>query len=64
MPRVNVYLPDDLASAIRPLHLNLSGVLQAALRRRLEDNRLDDWLGALEPEAHPRGRGDEADPGG
>lgn len=48
MARVNVYLSDQLADAVRPLGLNLSQVLQAALRERLESGRLNAWLGQPE----------------
>jgi len=45
--RINVYLPDELAQAIRPLGWNLSQVLQGAVRERLDTFRLDEWLTAL-----------------
>lgn len=48
IPRVNLYLSDELAAAVRPLGLNLSNVLQVALRERLESQRLQVWLAALE----------------
>ncbi len=48
MPRANVYLPDDLAARIRPLGLNLSSVLQGALRERLDSLRVEAWLRELE----------------
>ncbi|MGC2192418.1 MAG: type II toxin-antitoxin system CcdA family antitoxin [Candidatus Dormiibacterota bacterium] len=51
MPRVNVYLSDELAAAVRPLGLNLSQVLQATLRERLASGRLDVWLGQGERRA-------------
>jgi post-segregation antitoxin (ccd killing protein) len=47
--RVNVYLPDELAEAIRPLGWNLSQVLQSAVRERVETFRLDAWLTELNP---------------
>jgi post-segregation antitoxin (ccd killing protein) len=48
MPRANAYLPDDLAAQIRPLGLNLSSVLQGALRERLDALRVEAWLSELE----------------
>jgi post-segregation antitoxin (ccd killing protein) len=48
MPRINVYLSDEMAAAVRPLGLNLSQVLQAALKEQLQSGRLDAWLGQLE----------------
>ncbi|HEY6539245.1 MAG TPA: type II toxin-antitoxin system CcdA family antitoxin [Candidatus Dormibacteraeota bacterium] len=47
IPRVNLYLPDDLAAAARPGELNLSSVLQDALRQRLGQRRLEAWLTRL-----------------
>ncbi len=49
--RVNVYLPDELADAIRPLGWNLSQVLQSAVRQQLDSSRLDAWLSRLNPQA-------------
>ncbi|MGH7639865.1 MAG: type II toxin-antitoxin system CcdA family antitoxin [Candidatus Dormibacteria bacterium] len=46
--RVNVYLPEELARAARPARLNLSKLLQEALRDRLAADRLDAWLDRLE----------------
>jgi hypothetical protein len=48
MPRANVYLSDELAAQIRPLGLNLSSVLQGALRERLDSLRVEAWLGELQ----------------
>lgn len=48
--RVNVYLPDELVDAIRPLDWNLSNLLQSAVRERLETLRLDQWLTELRSE--------------
>ncbi|HUY09643.1 MAG TPA: type II toxin-antitoxin system CcdA family antitoxin [Candidatus Dormibacteraeota bacterium] len=53
MPRVNVYLPDELASAARPLELNLSQLLQAAVAERLDSVRLDAWLRRLDAAGEP-----------
>lgn len=47
MARVNVYLPDELALAVRPLDLNLSALVQAAVRQRLDTLRIDSWLSEL-----------------
>jgi post-segregation antitoxin (ccd killing protein) len=49
--RLNVYLPDELADAIRPLEWNLSSLLQSAVRERLDTLGLDNWLSRLEPES-------------
>jgi len=51
MPRINVYLSDEMAAAVRPLGLNLSQVLQAALKAQLQSGRLNAWLGQLEEPA-------------
>jgi ATP-dependent Clp protease ATP-binding subunit ClpA len=37
MPKVNVYLPDDLAEAVREAQLPVSGICQAALERAVRD---------------------------
>jgi post-segregation antitoxin (ccd killing protein) len=49
--RLNVYLPDQLAEAIRPLEWNLSHLLQSAVRERLDNLRLDTWLKELKPDS-------------
>ncbi|MGC1908605.1 MAG: type II toxin-antitoxin system CcdA family antitoxin [Candidatus Dormiibacterota bacterium] len=53
MPRVNVYLPAELASAVKPLELNLSQLLQAAVAERLDSVRLERWLRQLDTAAEP-----------
>jgi ATP-dependent Clp protease ATP-binding subunit ClpA len=37
MPKINVYLPDDLAEAVREAQLPVSGICQAALERAARD---------------------------
>jgi ATP-dependent Clp protease ATP-binding subunit ClpC len=37
MPKINVYLPDDLAAAVRDARLPVSGICQAALERAVRD---------------------------
>ena len=49
MPRVNVYLPDDLAAAARTAGLNLSSLTQEAIRRELTGRTTDAWLTTLDP---------------
>lgn len=44
MPRVNVYLPEDLASEVSAAELNVSAIVQQALRDELAKRRLRDWL--------------------
>lgn len=44
MARVNVYLPDDLANEAREAGLNVSSVLQDALRRELAGRQTSAWL--------------------
>lgn len=48
MPRVNVYLPDDLAAAVRAAGLNLSSLTQEAIRRHLAGLTTDAWLATLD----------------
>jgi post-segregation antitoxin (ccd killing protein) len=49
MPRVNIYLPDDLAAAVRAAGLNLSSLTQEAVRRHLAGGTTDAWLATLGP---------------
>jgi post-segregation antitoxin (ccd killing protein) len=49
MPRVNVYLPDDLAAAARAAGLNLSSLTQDAIRQQLAGRTTDAWLATLDP---------------
>jgi post-segregation antitoxin (ccd killing protein) len=44
MARVNVYLPDELASAVKAADLNVSKLTQEALRSALAATRVDGWL--------------------
>jgi post-segregation antitoxin (ccd killing protein) len=44
MPKVTVYLPDQLAEAVRASGLNLSHVTQVAAERELARSRVDVWL--------------------
>ena len=44
MARVNVYLPDDLADEARAAGLNVSSVVQEALRRELDRHRTSAWV--------------------
>ena len=37
MPKINVYLPDELAAAVREAQLPVSGICQAALERAVRD---------------------------
>ena len=53
MPRVNVYLPDELTAAARAARLNLSSLTQEAIRRELAARTTDDWLATLDPVQTP-----------
>ena len=44
MPRVNIYLPDDLAAEAREAGVNVSQVAQAALRKQLNKKRSAEWV--------------------
>ena len=44
MARVNVYLPDQLAEAVKEAGLNVSGITQAALAAELSNRETDTWL--------------------
>ena len=47
MARVNVYLPEDLAEAVREAGLNVSGIAQDALVEALSGLDADQWLGEV-----------------
>ncbi len=47
VPRVNVYLPDDLAAQAKAAGLNLSAVTQEAVRRTLAQRSTVAWLAAV-----------------
>ncbi len=49
MSRVNIYLPDDLAAAVRAAGLNLSSLTQDAIRQQLAGRTTDAWLATLDP---------------
>lgn len=47
--RLNIYLPDDLATEVKRAGLNLSAVTQDAVRRSLAARSTDAWLATLAP---------------
>lgn len=49
MARLNVYLPDDLAAAVRERRLNVSALAQSAVRAALAQESTDAWLAQLRP---------------
>lgn len=54
MARVNVYLPDDLATAAREAGLNVSALTQRALSDALSQRATDAWLSRIAMSAGPR----------
>jgi hypothetical protein len=44
MARVNVYMPDSLADAVRAAGMNLSNITQVAAERELARMRVSPWL--------------------
>ncbi len=44
MARINVYLPDDLATEVKEAGLNVSNLAQEALRSALAASRASRWL--------------------
>lgn len=55
MPKITVYLPDDLHERVKASHLNVSQVTQDALRRALDDSPMANWLASLDlDEDRPR----------
>ena len=57
--RLDVYLPDELAAAARVAEVNLSAVVQEAVRALLDRRSTDAWLDALTPVAERRADHDE-----
>jgi post-segregation antitoxin (ccd killing protein) len=57
MARLNVWVPDDLATRARELGLNVSALTQSALRAEVERHATDRWLDSLGP---PTGAADHA----
>lgn len=55
MARINVYLPDALATRARAAQLNVSAITQDAIRRTLSESSTDAWLETLRPSV-PTGR--------
>ncbi len=47
MPRVNIYLPDDLATKAKAAGINLSRLTQEALRRALGIDQTHAWLDSV-----------------
>jgi post-segregation antitoxin (ccd killing protein) len=47
MARVNVYLPDELAAAVKAADLNVSAIAQAALADELAIRDTNRWLDEL-----------------
>ncbi len=47
MSRINVYLPDELAEAVKRSDLNVSAVVQHALRNALDRAAMGAWLDSL-----------------
>jgi post-segregation antitoxin (ccd killing protein) len=47
MARVNIYLPDKLATAAREAGLNVSALTQRAITDTLARQATDDWLAGL-----------------
>ena len=64
MPRIQVYLPDDLHREVKRLGVSPSELLQDAVRselqRRQQLARLDEYLGALEEEVGKPTRAEKA----
>jgi post-segregation antitoxin (ccd killing protein) len=52
MPKVSVYLPDDLYREAKAKGLPISALAQEAIERALRDNELQEWV--AEARARPR----------
>src|SRR3954470_4355496 len=55
MPKINVYLPDELAAAVREAQVPVSAVCQSALERAVRD--ITSARGADEAPSDDQGRG-------
>lgn len=44
MARINIYMPDELAEAVRAADMNLSNLAQVAAERELAQMRVSSWL--------------------
>jgi post-segregation antitoxin (ccd killing protein) len=55
VPKVSVYLPDELYRRARERHISLSAVTQKAVERALRTSDVTDWV-ARERARPPRGR--------
>jgi post-segregation antitoxin (ccd killing protein) len=47
MARVNVYLPDELASRVKKADLNVSAIAQKALEEELAGRENNEWLARI-----------------
>ena len=47
MARVNVYLPDELASRVKQADLNVSAIAQKALEDELAGQETNKWLASI-----------------
>ena len=47
MPRVNIYLPADLAADARRMGLNISALTQDAIRQAMAAHGINAWLDEL-----------------
>jgi post-segregation antitoxin (ccd killing protein) len=47
MARVNVYLPDELASRVKKADLNVSAIAQKALEQELAGQATNAWLAEI-----------------
>jgi post-segregation antitoxin (ccd killing protein) len=45
---MNIYLPEDLAAAVRAAGINVSSLTQEAIRQYLAGRTTDAWLATLE----------------
>ena len=53
MPRVNIYLPDELALDARRADLNVSALAQGAIRQALAARATNEWLSRLSTPDQP-----------
>ncbi len=53
MPRVNIYLPEDLAREAKRAGVNVSALAQGAIRQALDEQATNAWLDRLSASTSP-----------
>lgn len=54
MPKVSVYLPDDLYHAARARNLSISALTQRAIEHELQAGAVDNWIQRMRARPRPK----------